>query len=73
MHKTNRFTGLEIIKDGETGLLISPKNPTAISEALEKLIENAEERKRLGEALKEKVEQDFSLDKMVRETVALYT
>ncbi len=62
----------EIIENNASGILIEKENPEALLSALIKLYENAGLRKSLGENLKKKVETEFSLDKMLRETLVLY-
>ncbi|MEK7568601.1 MAG: glycosyltransferase family 4 protein [Patescibacteria group bacterium] len=62
----------EIIEDGKTGLLVSPRDSSAISSAIEKLSESLELRTKLGKALREKVIHDFSLSRVVSETISLY-
>jgi len=57
----------EIIKDQKNGLLVPPKNPLALAEAMEKLIRQPADknlRQRLGEQAKKDVGQ-FSLEKML--------
>lgn len=62
----------ELVKDDETGLLVPPKNPEALADALERLIKDPELRKRLGTAARSSIISDFSLDRIVSETLAVY-
>lgn len=62
----------EVIEHEKTGLLVPPKDPLALAEALKRLIADEPLRKRLGAALKQKVERGFSLDSMLEKTIALY-
>jgi len=62
----------EVIEHGKSGLLIKPNNPDELTESLDKLKENESLRKELGERLHEKVIKDFSVEKMVRDTLKLY-
>lgn len=62
----------DLIKDGETGLLVSPKNPAEIADALRFLLTNHIKREAFGVALKEKITAQFSFEKMLKETVAVY-
>lgn len=62
----------EILTDRETGLLVPPKNATAIARALETLLVDEPLRHRLGTALRERVVSDFSIERVVHETFALY-
>lgn len=63
----------EIIDDGRTGILIPLRNTPAISSAIKSLIDDPLLRAKLGTALQEKVLQDFSLSRMVKQTIILYT
>jgi glycosyltransferase involved in cell wall biosynthesis len=62
----------EIIEDGTTGLLVPYGDRSALTEALESLGRNEALRRELATHLKEKIEQQFSLERMCRETFALY-
>ena len=42
-------TSIEVVKDGETGVLIPPADPDAIAGALRRLIENPERAKAMSE------------------------
>ena len=61
-----------IIKSGESGILVPPKNPEALAEALKKLLNDESLRKRMGKKNRELTFQKFSFEKMLKETVALY-
>jgi glycosyltransferase involved in cell wall biosynthesis len=61
----------EILADGETGLLAPSLDAQAVSAALEKMIDPAL-RARFGEAGRARVVREFTLEKMCRETDALY-
>ena len=62
----------EIIEHEQTGLLVEPKDPHALAAALNRLIANEPFGKKLGAALKQKIQRDFSLDLMIKETQKLY-
>ena len=62
----------EIIEDKKTGLLVEPDNTSALCDALTLLIQDELLRKEYGTALKEKVAHEFSLERMVAQTLALY-
>ncbi|KKJ77087.1 glycosyl transferase [Kiloniella litopenaei] len=51
----------ELIVNNETGILVSPENPDALSDALNKLIKDPALRKRLGEAGAKRVRGEFSM------------
>jgi glycosyltransferase involved in cell wall biosynthesis len=63
----------EIIRDGENGLLIPLDDPEKVSEAILRLLNNPEERKRLGKAAKETVEKEYTFEKMCSEYEKLLT
>jgi glycosyltransferase involved in cell wall biosynthesis len=62
----------EVIEDGKNGLLIDPNDNGAIAAALERLADSPELRRTLGEALRKKVREEFSLERMVAATQAVY-
>jgi glycosyltransferase involved in cell wall biosynthesis len=62
----------EIVRDNESGKLVAPEKADEIKTALEALIAAPDERKRLGDALAARIATDFSIDRMVRDTKALY-
>lgn len=61
----------EIVQDGQTGLLVPPRDPTALSEAMTRLALDRELRARLGNGGKIKV-LAFSADQTEERTDALY-
>ena len=68
-----RVGGLaEQILEGETGLLVPPGDVDALRAALERLLGDAELRRRMGDAARERVRAHFSWDAVTRATVALY-
>jgi L-malate glycosyltransferase len=62
----------EVIGDGETGVLVSPRDSDALADAVARLLEDAALRKRMGEAGLSRVKAQFSVEKMVQETLAAY-
>jgi len=60
---------LEILSHNETGLLISPADSEELTRAIVSLIENPEERKRLGHNARELVVKSFTSERMVGEYV----
>lgn len=63
---------LDIIDDGKTGLLVDPQDPTAIAEAVIRLIENRPLASALSKEARKKVEDEFTLARMADETIRLY-
>ena len=53
----------ELIRDGETGLLVPPQDPAAITAALIGLIQDPQLRTRLGTAGAKLVRRDFSMER----------
>jgi glycosyltransferase involved in cell wall biosynthesis len=51
----------ELVDDGETGLLVSPGDPRALADAIERLHDDPALRARLGDAARARVERDFDL------------
>lgn len=62
----------EQIIDGENGNLVSPRDHSALAEAILRLIQDKELSIKLGVSARKKVEQEFSVEKMVAETEKVY-
>ncbi len=62
----------DICVDGENGLIVRPKDPESIAEAMLRLIEDEGLRRGLGKNGEELVRRDFSLDNVVMSTLNLY-
>lgn len=62
----------EIIESGVSGILVPPRSPEAIAEALGKLITDHEKAALYGAALNKNVTEHFSLERMVAQTESLY-
>jgi len=62
----------EVVVDGETGLLVPPRNPEALARAIFRLLKNPELGSRMGRAGKERVLKQFSIQRMVTKTQQLY-
>ena len=62
----------ELVVDGETGLLVPPANPDAVAAKIEYLLDNPTIAKRLGEAGEARLRREFSITKMIEETIQLY-
>lgn len=62
----------EITRDGENGILIPAGDSDSLIEALEKLIVSPELRRKMGKRGREIVNEDFSLEMVNSQTLALY-
>ncbi len=62
----------EVVVDGQTGLLVPAGDPLALAEALAQLADQPGLAARMGEAGRERVRHQFSLEKMVGDTELLY-
>ena len=62
----------ELVIDGETGLLVPPRQPQALADRLVFLLTNRQRAKAMGIAGRRRVEKDFSLHRMVRNYEKLY-
>ena len=62
----------EVVKDGETGILVPPDDPQALAGAIRRLAEDVDLRKRMGENGRDFIEETFSWEKSVEQMVALY-
>ena len=60
------------IKDGETGLLVPPRDPQALAANLQCLLGQPEVTKRMGAAARKRVEREFSWSIVAMRTGALY-
>jgi glycosyltransferase involved in cell wall biosynthesis len=63
----------EIIEEGRSGLLVSGPEVSEISAAVKQILSNAEFARKLGQAGRVRVEQNFSADRMVEGTVEIYS
>jgi len=69
---TNVGGNPEVVVDGETGFLVPPKDPQTMADAIMKILDNPELAKSMGRAGRKRVEQYFSLDRMVKDYTEVY-
>lgn len=62
----------EAVEDEQTGLLVPPKEPRLLADALLYLIDHPERRKKMGEKGRERVRKKFSLEKMLSQIEKVY-
>jgi glycosyltransferase involved in cell wall biosynthesis len=62
----------DLVVDGETGLVVSPRDPAALRAALQRLLGDEELRRRLGAAARERARERFSWNTVTEATVAAY-
>ncbi len=62
----------EIVIDGETGILVPAKSVKELAEAILKLKNNLELRRKLARQVREKVERELSVKVVVKSTLELY-
>jgi len=63
---------LDLVVDGETGVLVPPRDVPALREALERLLADPDLRRRLGEAGRARVQERFSWPAVTDATLAAY-
>jgi glycosyltransferase involved in cell wall biosynthesis len=62
----------EIVHDQQNGLLIEPGDLAGLVQALKRLIEEPDTRQQFGEAGRQLVEQEFSIEQMVEGNLTVY-
>lgn len=62
----------EVVKDGETGLLVNPLDSAALADGIEKLGRDYDLRKRMARQAVERVAARFTLENSVAETLKIY-
>lgn len=62
----------QAVEQGKTGLLVPPRDVGALTEALERLLRNRQERESMGQAGRERAQRLFDSQRVIRDTLALY-
>lgn len=61
-----------LVRDDDTGRIVQRHDAKALVHALEPLLRDGEHRRRLGKNARRVVETEFSVDRVVRQTMAVY-
>ncbi len=62
----------EVIEDGATGVLVPPDDPSALAEAIQDLLSNAEERRAMGAAGRERALRHYKWAAVADKTLEVY-
>lgn len=62
----------EIVAEGETGLLVPPRDPRALADAVARLLADPELRRRMGAAGRTRVAERFTVGAMTKRMLAIY-
>jgi glycosyltransferase involved in cell wall biosynthesis len=63
---------LDLVEDGETGILVPPGDVPALGAALRRLLADANLRRRMGEAGRRRVQERFSWERVTDATISAY-
>jgi glycosyltransferase involved in cell wall biosynthesis len=63
---------LELVADGETGMLVPPRDASALRAAVERLLADRELRVRLGRAARARARERFGWDAVIARTLEVY-
>lgn len=61
-----------LVQDGQSGIVVPPKNPTVLAEALQTLLANRQLRREMGRVGQARARAEFSLDQMVSKIDEVY-
>lgn len=62
----------KIVLDGRTGILVPPKKPESLASAIVTLLRNPDRQKRLGNAARKLIEDEFSAGRMTDDYLGVY-
>ena len=63
----------DVVQHGETGLLVTPRSIDSLTDALRALCADPVLRRRMGEAGRRRVEQQFSIEAVTADTLRMYS
>lgn len=61
-----------VVKDGVTGRVVPPRDPAALAATLRELLDDLVGLRKMGQAARERVEQEFTQEKMVERVMEVY-
>jgi glycosyltransferase involved in cell wall biosynthesis len=61
-----------VVRDGETGMLVQPSNPTSLAAAISRLLSNAELRHRMGQVGRARVLTNFTRKQVTMQLLNIY-
>ena len=70
---TNHPGCREAVTDGENGLLVPVKDPQALANAIETLLNDPKMRLKMGQNSRKKAEEEFAVERIVEQTLRLYS
>jgi glycosyltransferase involved in cell wall biosynthesis len=62
----------EIVEDGKTGLLATPLDPASFADAIERLVQNPQLRRDMGQRGLERVRRDFTTERSIEAILEVY-
>ena len=62
----------ELVRDGVDGFVVPPRDPRAMAAALQRLWEEPERRRRMGDAARDRIRTDFTLERQVELFAEMY-
>jgi glycosyltransferase involved in cell wall biosynthesis len=62
----------EVVVDGETGLLVPPRDPDALAKAVRRLVDDPELARRMGRAGYARVREKFSVEAMTARVLEVW-
>jgi len=63
---------LDLVVDGETGIVVPPRDPAALRSALERLLADPDLRRKLGSAGRDRARTHFSWERVTDATLTAY-
>jgi glycosyltransferase involved in cell wall biosynthesis len=62
----------DTVQHRETGLLVAPRDPRGLAEAIAYLLEHPEERQRMGKNARKRAERQFSVEQFAKKMTGIY-